>query len=245
MKRFAKYLGYAVLTLSVLAFVAWRVFYYLTSPPSPVSPVVAGAGSTVTIMDFATPPAVEPPTPGWWQIGFFTKPKMKIGFVEEDGVKALRCETAGSGSIFGRHTNIDLVKFPNLTWSWRVETPVVSDLPEAGRKGDDHPARLLVHVLDGEKGEHYFEIIWSNGAFKPGQWKIIGSFHHYVANGGDAKTGENTNKWFSQDVDLLDLYRTATGRKDGARLINLAVFCDADDTGAKSVAYFGNVSLQQ
>ncbi len=245
MKRAAKYLGYLILVLAAVALVGWRVFFYLTSPPPSVNPVEAGADPNITIMDFETPPALDPLSSGWWQIGFFTKPKMKISFVEIDTVKTLRCETAGSGSIFGRHTNIDLQEFPKLSWMWRVEKPVIANSPETEWKGDDHPARLMVHVFDSEKREHYFEIIWSNGAFKPGQWKIVGSFHHYVANGGDAKTGENTNKWFDQDVNLLDLYHTATGRTDNARLINLAVFCDTDDTGTSSVAYFGSISLHK
>jgi hypothetical protein len=98
-------------------------------------------------------------------------------------------------------------------------------------------------LRDSEAREHYFEIIWSNGAFKAGQWKIIGSFHHYVANGGDAKSGENTNTWFNENVNLLDLYHTATSRTDTPHLINIAIFCDTDDTGTKSTAYFGKVSL--
>lgn len=242
-KLIFKILLSVVASLAVLAVGGWLLFRHLTSPPSPVNPVLASGGPSVTLMDFASPPTVSPITPGWWNIGFFTKPNMKISFLEKDGVKALRCETSASGSIFGRHTDIDLAQYPNLAWNWQIEKPVVSSLPEAEWKGDDHPARLMVHLLDSQKSEHYFEIIWSNGAFKPGQWKIIGGFHHYVANGGDAKTGENTGRWFNEKVNLLDLYHTATGRSDDARLINIAIFCDTDDTGTQSVADFGKVEL--
>jgi Protein of unknown function (DUF3047) len=242
-KRILKIFLSVIAALAILVVAGWLLFRHLTSPPSPVNPVIAGNGPSVTLMDFATPPTVTPITLGWWHIGFLTKPKMNITFPEKDGVKSLRCETAASGSIFGRHTDIDLAQYPNLVWDWQIEKPVISTVPETEWAGDDHPARFLIHVLDSEKSEHYFEIIWSNGAFKPGQWKIIGSFHHYVANGGDAKTGENTGKWFNEKVNLLDLYHTATGRSDGARLINIAVFCDTDDTKTQSVAYFGKVEL--
>ena len=243
MKKLLRFVGYGIGVVAILAVIGYIAFQKLASPPSPVNPVLAGDGPTVTLMDFSAPPSLEPQAPGWWERGFFTKPKMKITFVEEDGVKALRCETDGSGSIFGRHTDIDVGVFPKLSWSWRVEQPIVADAPETEWKGDDHPARLLLHFLDSQKSEHYLEIIWSNGAFKPGQWKIIGGFHHYVANGGDARSGENTNKWFNENVNLLDLYRTATGLSDTPRLINIAIFCDSDDTKAKSVAYFGKVEL--
>ncbi len=243
MKTIVRYVAVLVGVLAVLATGGYFLFQKLTSPPAPVNPVVAGAGPSVAVMEFTVPPIVEPPSAGWWHIKFLTKPAMQISFVEKDAVKALRCETSASGSIFGRHTDIDLAQFPSLAWSWLVETPVVAAAPEADRTGDDHPARFLLHLLDSEKHEHYFEIIWSNGAFSPGQWKMIGDFPHYVANGGDAKTGANTNKWFAEKVNLLELYRTATKRKDTPRLINIAVFCDTDDTGAKSVAYFGKVEL--
>jgi hypothetical protein len=245
LKRLARFALYTSITLAVLALVGYFVFQKLTSPPAPVNPVLSGTGPAVTLMDFASPPTLDPLTPGWWEIGFFTKPKMKIDSVENGGVKALRCETNGSGSIFGRHTDIDLGQFPILSWQWKIEQPVIADAPETERKGDDHPARFLLHLLDSKKSEHYFEIIWSNGVFKPGQWKIIGGFHHYVANGGNAKTGENTKQWFDEQVNLIELYRTATGLTDTPRLINIAIFCDTDDTGSKSTAYFGTVKLQK
>jgi hypothetical protein len=238
----------AVYTLGILAVVVaagYFAFQRLTSPPPPVNPVMAGDGPTVALMDFATPPSLEPITLGWWHKTFLTRPAMKISFVEKDVHKTLRCETNGSGSIFGRHTDIDLGTFPNLTWSWLVEQPVIAAVSETESKGDDHPARFLVQFADSEKALHYIEIIWSNGAFKAGQWKIIGNFHHYVANGGDATSGENTNRWFDEKVNLLDLYRTATKRNDTPHLINIAIFCDTDDTGAKSIAYFSKVALEK
>jgi hypothetical protein len=243
--RLFRIAGYTLGFLALTLVTGYFAFQTLTSPPPPVNPALAGSEPTVTLMDFASPPTVDPVTPGWWQLGFFTKPKMKISFVEKNAHKALRCETSGSGSIFGRHSEIDLAQFPMLTWSWLIEQPVVAEVPETEWQGDDHPARLLLQFRDSENGEHYFEIIWSNGAFKAGQWKIIGNFHHYVANGGDAKTGENTNRWFDEKVNLLDLYRTATSRKDTPHLINIAIFCDTDDTGAKSIAYFSKVALEK
>jgi hypothetical protein len=244
-QRLLRIAGYTLGILALILVTGYFAFQKLTSPPPPVNPVLAGDGPSVALMDFASPPTVDPITSGWWHLGFLTKPRMKISFVEKDAHKTLRCETSGSGSIFGRHTDIDLAQFPNLTWSWLVEQPVVATVPETESKGDDHPARFLIQFADSEKAQHYIEIIWSNGAFKAGQWKIIGNFHHYVANGGDAKSGENINKWFDEKVNLLDLYHTATKRTDAPRLINIAIFCDTDDTGGQSIAYFNNVRLEK
>jgi Protein of unknown function (DUF3047) len=243
--RFLRIAGYSVGGLAVLAVAGYFAFQALTSPPAPVNPVTAGEGTSVTLMDFTLPPSLEPMTPGWWEIGFLTKPKMKISFVEKDSLKALRCETNASGSIFGRHTDIDLAQFPMLTWSWLIEQPVVADVLETEGKGDDHPARFLLQFSDSEKRDYYIEIIWSNGAFKAGDWKYTGGFPHYVANGGDAKSGENTKRWFSEKVNVLELYRYNFKRSDTPRLMNIAIFCDTDDTAAKSIAYFADVKLEE
>ena len=234
---------FALGTIAALGFVGYIAFQKLTSLPSPVNPVLAGSGPTVTLMDFAVPIDFSPLPEGWWHRTFLTKPAMQLSFVEKSGVKAIRCETAGSGSIFGRFTDIDLAQFPTFTWNWLVEQPVVAAVPETEGKGDDHPARFLLELRDSTARPHHFEIIWSNGAFKAGQWKIIGDFHHYVANGGDARTGENTNMWFNEKVNLIELYQTFTGLKDTPRLTNISIFCDTDDTGTKSIAYFGKAEL--
>jgi Protein of unknown function (DUF3047) len=243
--RLCSILAYTLSILLLFVVTGYFAFQRLTSPPPPVNAVVAGEGPTVTLMDFSTPPTLDPITPGWWHLGFLTKPKMNISFVDKDAHKALRCQTNGSGSIFGRHTDIDLAAFPTLSWSWLVEQPVVSAIPETDSKGDDHPARFLLQFSDAHSKDHYMEIIWSNGAFKPGQWKYVHDFPHYVANSGDATSGENTKLWFAEKVNLLELYRTATKRTDTARLVNIAIFCDTDDTGGQSIAYFSDVKLEK
>jgi hypothetical protein len=243
--RFLRIIIYSFVTLAACLIGGYFAFQKLTSPPAAVNPVLAGETPVVSLMDFTTAFSLKPLPTGWWRIDFFTKPPMKLSFVEKAGVKALRCETHGSGSIFGRHTDIDLAKFPTLTWSWLVDQPVIADAPEGEWSGDDHPARLLLHLRDSLLKEHYFEIIWSNGAYKPGQWKIIGDFHHYVANGGNARSGENTGRWFDEKVNVLELYHIATGRMDAPHLMSIAIFCDTDNTGTSSSAYFGKVSLEK
>ena len=230
--------------IALAALAAFSLFKYY-GVGTPVDPVVAGNTDAVTLMDFAVPPLVKPITPGWFHVQFLTKPAMQITFGEQQGRASLRCETNGSGSIFGRFTDIDLSAYPILTWSWLVEVPVVASAAEDTTAGDDHPVRFLVKFEDSQMAEHYIEIIWSNGKYKKGEWKIIGDFHHYVAETGDAKSGENTGTWFEENVNLLALYREATKRNDNAKLKYIAVFCDTDDTKARSIAYVGKTELNK
>jgi hypothetical protein len=62
-----------------------------------------------------------------------------------------------------------------------------------------------------------------------------------VANGGDANAG----RWLAQEVDMRQLYRELWGEPGGARLVEIALFCDTDQTGARSVAYFSSVRVNR
>ena len=203
----------------------------------PVNPLTADGAPELAVMDFAQPVALDPPASGWRHRTFLTRPAMTISQAEKDGRPALKCETDGSGSIFGRFTDIDLGAYPALAWTWQVEKPVDSLLDERTVEGDDHPARLYLRFETGDGSDHTIEIIWANKLFKPGDYKYIGTFPHYVANGGNANVG----RWFEERVDLLKIYRETSKRGDTPRVKFIGIFCDTDDTKTSSVAYFGKV----
>jgi hypothetical protein len=206
-----------------------------TLPDMPVNPLTSKGESQVVAMDFAKPFALDALPRGWTHHKFWTRPAMQLGFVTKDGVPALRCETKGGGSIFGRWTDIDLANYPKLSWRWNVETPLASTLDERTREGDDHPVRWFLGFADSEGSPHHAEIVWGNKLLKRGDWKVLGTFVHYVADGGD----DNAGKWRDESADLLAIYRKASGRADTPRLTQISVFCDSDETGGHTVAYIG------
>lgn len=207
----------------------------LTLPDLPTNPVKSTGETQVTVMDFAKPFALDALPPGWVHHKFWTRPAMQVSFVAKDGVPALRCETKGGGSILGRWTDINLGDTPKLSWRWFVETPLASSLDERTPAGDDHPVRWFLAFTDSEGAPHHAEIIWGNKILARGDWKVLGTFVHYVADGGDANAGA----WRDESADLIAIYRKATGRADTPRLTQLAIFCDSDDTGGHTVAYIG------
>lgn len=206
-----------------------------TLPDMPDNPLTAQGEAQIVAMDFAKPVALDVPPRGWTHHKFWTRPAMQLSFVAKDGVPALRCETKAGGSIFGRWTDIDLAQYPKLSWRWLVETPLTSTLDERTREGDDHPVRWFLGFADSEGKPHNAEIIWGNTLLHRGDWKVLGSFVHYVADGGD----ENLGKWREESADLVAIYRKASGRTDTPRLTELAIFCDSDETGGHTVAYVG------
>jgi len=192
----------------------------------------------LVVMDFAAPFPLDPPPAGWYHRRFWTRPPMQMSFAEKDGVPALRLATRASASMLFRHVDVDVAEYPTLTWRWYIEQPIVSDIDEHTREGDDHPARLFLAFTTNAGESRRMEIIWGN-KLRAGDYKFIGGFPHYAADGGDDRIGS----WRRETVDL----RTVTRRiwPDGApaRLVDIALFCDSDETRSTSVAYVADVTL--
>src|SRR6202049_417909 len=115
-----------------------------------------------------------------------------------------------------------------------------SPLNEHTREGDDHPARLFLRFATDRGEKRAMEVIWGN-RLRPGEYKYIGVFPHFVADGGDDRVG----RWLDEKIDLARVY--AEIRKDAApaHLVYVAMFCDSDDTHTTSVSYFDYVRLER
>jgi Protein of unknown function (DUF3047) len=205
-----------------------------------VNVLTATGDADVVVMDFATPFPLNPLPPGWYHRTFWTRAPMQMAFASKDGVPALRCETHSSASMLFRHIDIDLADYPRLAWRWFVEVPIDSPLDERTRAGDDHPARLFIAFKTAMGEDRRMEIVWGN-RLRAGDYKYIDKFPHYVANGGT----ENVGRWHPEEVDLQAIYRHIWRDGAPARVIDVALFCDSDDTHTASIAYFSEVVMKR
>lgn len=192
----------------------------------------------LTVMDFSSPFPLDPPPAGWRHRLFWTRSPMQMSFAEKDGVKALRLATDSSASMLFRHVDAKVAVYPFLVWRWYIEQPIEAAADERTRAGDDHPARLFLAFRTDTGESRRMEIIWGN-KLHAGDYKFIGGFPHYVADGGD----ENVRQWRHEAVDLRPI--THHIWPDGApmHLVDIALFCDSDETHGKSVAYVADVKL--
>ena len=163
---------------------------------------------------------------------------MALSFAEKGGVRAMRMETQASASMFFRQVDVRLADYPLLRWRWLIEKPIASTLDERTREGDDHPARFYLALRTEAGEERRFEIIWGN-KLKRGETKYIGTFPHYVADGGD----ENAGAWRDEEVDLVAVTRMFWQDGRTSRLLDLALFCDSDETKTSSIAYVADVRV--
>ncbi len=214
--------------------------------PERVAVLVPDGSASFALMDFARPPSLEPPAAGWHHRTFLRHPPMEISFVARDGRDTIRLRTRDSASMLFRWVDVDLDRYPVLAWDWLVEEPIASETDERTVAGDDHPARLYLTFASGDGDERSMEIIWGNRSPRRGDWKHLRffgllSFPHYTANGGD----ENAGRWHRERVDMTELYRELWGDPAGARLVEIALFCDTDETGASSTAFFSDVRVEK
>ncbi len=228
----------ATLAAAILAGAGAGAFFFVRRTPPRVAVLAPDGAAEFTLMDFSSPFPLDPPPPGWWRRKFWTRPEMLLSFAEKDGVKALRMETKASASMLFRFVDVPLADYPVLRWRWYVEQPIVSTLDERTREGDDHPARFFLALKTDAGEERRFEIIWGN-RLRRGDTKFIGTFPHWVADGGD----ENIRRWRDEEADLVAI--TGQFWPDGktARLTDIALFCDSDETKGATVAYVADVRV--
>jgi hypothetical protein len=157
----------------------------------------ADGGPVVTVMDFGQSFPLDPPPSGWKHRKFWTRTPMTMAFTVKEGVQSMRFETHDSASMLVRHVDIDLAAYPMLAWRWHIELPIRSPLDERMREGDDHPGRLFLRFLTDRGEKRAMEVIWGN-RLKAGDYKFIGGFPDFVADGGDDRVG----RWLDERIDL-------------------------------------------
>ena len=174
-------------------------------------------GPVVTVMDFGQSFPLDPLPFGWRHRKFWTRSPMSMAFAVKDGVPSMRFETHDSASMLFRHVDIDLAAYPMLAWRWYIELPVRSPLDERTREGDDHPARLFRRFATDGGEKRAMEVIWGN-RLRPGEYKYIGGFPHFVADAGEERTG----RWLEEKIDLGHIYAEIWKDVAPAHLVGIA-----------------------
>lgn len=204
------------------------------------------AGKTTTLMAFDWPLNMQVLPAGWSHATFKRHDPMEITFVRKDGRQSARLATRDTASMLFRQVDVPIDDFPWLSWEWMIEQGIEADYDETTAAGDDHAARIYLTFEDARGRRTSAQLVWGGPQLQPGDWKhlsylhgLIGPYSHYVVNGGQ----ENIRRWHRERIDLRYIYRQAAGRQGGARLIEIALFADTDETGAISVAYIGPITI--
>jgi hypothetical protein len=169
-------------------------------------------------MDFEQSFPLDPLPSGWRHRKFWTRSPMTMAFAVKDGVPSMRFETRDTASMLFRAVDVDLAAYPMLAWRWYIELPINSPLDERTREGDDHAARVFLRFLTDRGEKRAMEVIWGN-RLKPGDYKYIGGFPHFVADADD-----QVGHWLDERIDLAHGHAEIWRDAAPARLVDVAVF---------------------
>lgn len=174
-----------------------------------------------------------------------------------EGVRAIEANADHSMALLARPVDVDLGRTPVLCWRWRVDAPLVkADM--ATKAGDDYAARVYVSfamppdeigfVLGAKLAlarsiygdavpDAALNYVWDNrypvGTRKPNAY--TDRAHMIVAETGAANAG----KWIVARHDVQQDEIDEFGSKR-ARLIQLSIASDTDNTGERAHAGFAD-----
>ncbi len=208
-------------------------------------------------LDHFTQESVDVPSP--WQLIQLNKkiPPTHYRVTRWDNVLAIEATADRSMALLARPVEVDLNRTPVLCWRWRVDAPLVkADM--ATKEGDDYAARVYVSfampasalsfatrvklklarsIYGDAVPDAAINYVWDNrypvGTRKPNTY--TDRTRMIVAESGAANAG----KWVVARHDVHKDMVTEFGSEQ-ARLVQLSVASDTDNTGERAHAGFAD-----
>lgn len=179
---------------------------------------------------------------GWEEKAFEGSTSYSLS-TDSEGRASLKAQTDGGASGLFKEAKIDLTQTPFLNWSWKVEK-VFEGLSEETRRGDDYPARVYV-VFSG--GLFFWQTralnyVWASTSRKGASWP-----NAYTANArmvAVRSVEDPLGVWYSEKRNIREDYRRFFG-EDVREAHAVAIMTDADQSGQKAVAWYGDIYLSK
>ena len=178
--------------------------------------------------------------PGWEVKRF--KGETSYTVVPEGSGRVLRAESNGSASGLLFKIDYDPLQYPVLSWRWKV-AGVIANGDETRREGDDYAARVYVVF------PHWFppktrsiNYIWANQL--PKGRHVPNPFFANAVMVAIESGPEGAGRWVSERRNVAEDFRAIFG---GAppRAGAVALMTDTDNTGARAVAWYDDLRLEQ
>jgi hypothetical protein len=199
---------------------------------------------------------------GWAPLTFRAIPRPTRYTLVRDDEAGTVVRADADRSASGLIARVDAVAAPGtrLAWRWKVDTPVLgSDLSR--RDGDDFAVRLYVAFRYtpqrvGALERARYEIArFFYGEYPPHAglnyvWDPKAPVGTIAPNAHERRVrmivvesgGANLGRWLSYERDVAADYRAAFG-DEPPPIAGVALMTDADDTGERALAFYGDVSL--
>lgn len=226
--------------------------------PGRVAPVAPPTGM-VSKFSSVSPGSAYPP--GWRELTFSRFRKAThYTMVDDCGTTVVEATTDGGSSGLVHLLDIDPRKYPVLTWRWEV-LALIPGADNTRADAEDAPARVdisfagdtkklsiqdrvfftLVKALAGlDMPYATLEYIWGNGA--PRETVVINTWTSRIRMILVESGADRTGAWVTERRNVYDDYRRVFGEEPG-RITAIGINTDADATGEKARAYYGDIAF--
>ena len=197
---------------------------------------------------------------GWQTMSLGDARPSRYSLVQDGGQTVVKGEADNSASGLVRRFSLAPDRFPVLTWRWKVDG-VIEGADIRRRGGDDYPARIYVtfafdpsDLSFGDRVKYralralgYDDIpvralsyVWANRA---SETRIVPNAYTDWVQMVPVRSGPaGAGRWQTERRDLVADYRAAFGEAPPP-ISGVAIMTDADNTGGKATAYFGDIRL--
>jgi hypothetical protein len=223
----------------------------------------ADAPRTLAVGAFSEARADAALPAGWQPLEFPRIPRHTVyRLVEDAGRVVVHADADASASGLIRRVEADAKDYPVLAWRWKV-ADVIDAADPSRKEGDDYPARVyvafkydpdrvslfdrvkyaLLRFLYGEYPPHAgIAYVWDArlpaGTMLPNAY--TDRVRMIVVRSGAADAG----RWVEEERDLYADYRRAFA-EEPPPISGVAIMTDADDTGARATAWYGDIVLRR
>jgi hypothetical protein len=195
-----------------------------------------GAGDAVVVTDFSKWPAPKGIPQGWKLNERSGKADFSVG--ADDGLMALHLKSEDSSFSLERSVNVDLKRYPLLSWKWKVtKLPVGGDFRRSST--DDQAAQLFVAFSRTKSIVYIWDTTAPAGLEKSESPIPFFTVKVIVLRSGAAETG----KWLTETRNVYEdykkLYGEAPEKADGVR-----IQINSQHTGTSAESYFADVAFR-
>ena len=245
--------AYAIVLASLLAAAC------ASAPHAPETYVASGPDPT----PFSTASALDVLPPGWKPFRLNRFKKLTVyQLVPLEGTIAMQATADASASGLQFNTAVDPHEYPWLTWKWKVPQ-MNAAANNTISQVEDSPARIVVLFEGGrdklppsEQMNYDLALAMSGNELPYATLMYIWEnrlpegaviTHHFSSRIQMIVAGSGTKDlgvWHEERVNLFDDYRRAFG-EDPPRVKSVGIMSDSDNTGARTIAWFGDIRFQR
>ena len=161
-----------------------------------------------------------------------------VSAIEDAGGKVIRLKSHKSSFALERGVDVDLDRFPYLTWNWKVsELPAGGDFRRSAT--DDQAAQVMVAFSD----RHILTYLWDTsapqGTMESASAIPLVHIWAFVCRSGASEL----NRWIPESRNIVEDYKKAYNRPP-PRVKGIRLQINSQHTGTSAESYFGEVSFR-